>query len=163
MKRTFAILPIEDEYDDYYPAPDGEAPDRRTIRRTPSGNLRVMKHRRSLESVRQHPPPDTRPYTAPDMDSPHRSLFFWRSPSQSRTGLKEKEKEKAEGEAKTNFLPALGGKMNIPRRLSERRREKRGKELRQLISGPSEVRDGVRDVIRRSSYHESPPGHAEPM
>jgi hypothetical protein len=40
----------------------------------------------------------------------------------------------------------------LARRLSERRREKRSEELRQKISGPREVRDGVGDVIRRNSY-----------
>jgi hypothetical protein len=42
--------------------------------------------------------------------------------------------------------------MNFPRRLSERRREKRTQELRGKISGPKEVRDGVGDVIRRNSW-----------
>ncbi len=150
FKRTFAILPVEDEYDDYA-MPGRATPDRRTIRRTPSGNLRVMKHRRSLESLRQQPPPDTRPYTAPDQGGYNRPHLFWRSPSLSRT----LSKNGADGESKPGFLPSLGSKLNIPRRLSERRREKRSNELRQIISGPREVRDGVGDVIRRSSYRET--------
>ncbi|KAH8881567.1 hypothetical protein GQ53DRAFT_735037 [Thozetella sp. PMI_491] len=150
FKRTFAILPIEDEYDDY-PAPEPQGPDRRTIRRTPSGNLRVMKHRRSLDSIQQEPPPDTRPYTAPDQGANHRPRFFFRTPSLSRVGSK----TKADGEPKAAFLPGFGSKFNIPRRLSEHRRQKRSDELRQIISGPREVRDGVGDVIRRSSYRET--------
>jgi hypothetical protein len=41
---------------------------------------------------------------------------------------------------------------SLPRRLSERKREKRSQELRRKISAPKEVRDGVGDVIRRRSY-----------
>jgi len=44
--------------------------------------------------------------------------------------------------------------MNLVRRVSERRRVKRSDELRRMISGPKEVRDGVGDVIRRNSYRE---------
>ena len=150
MKRTFSILPLEDEYDEY--AVDRqEGLDRRTIRRTPSGNLRVMKFRGSLESIRQQPPPDARPYTAPDQDGNGRRLRFWRSSSLSRA----RPKESLGAQPKTGILPTLGDKINIPRRLSERRREKRSNELRQIISGPREVRDGVGDVIRRHSYRET--------
>lgn len=37
---------------------------------------------------------------------------------------------------------------NLPRRLSDRRREKRSSELRQKISGPRDVRDGVEEMLR---------------
>jgi hypothetical protein len=138
FKRTFAILPVRESYDQYYSVdePDGTTV-HRTIRRTPSGNLRVVKHRRSLDSLRPPRSADQRPYTAPDHGG---RPGLWRTYSLSR---------------------ALGGTMekyglhNLPRRLSERRREKRSQELRQKISAPREVRDGVGDVIRRNSYREA--------
>ncbi|KAK3945893.1 hypothetical protein QBC46DRAFT_424739 [Diplogelasinospora grovesii] len=165
MKKTFAILPVRDEYyDDYSPTTtDGgrKVVDRRTIRRTPSGNLRVMKHRRSMEDALapQDQSNDGRPYTAPNQGkglsrsaSGRRLLRLWRSPSGRTTKkvyLSESVSKKNDG---SGFLPSLGNKMNIPRRLSERRREKRSQELRRIISGPREVRDGVGDVIRPSNY-----------
>ncbi|GAB1313931.1 hypothetical protein MFIFM68171_04141 [Madurella fahalii] len=169
LKRTFAILPLRDDHHDrYYPATEHDATDRRTIRRTPSGNLRVMKFRRSMESLTRISPPedDGRPYTAPEHQEPQgregryerRYASIWRSLSvRSRrspsrlndvgvgvwAGAAEAGKDKGGG-----FLPALGDKINIPRRLSEKRREKRTQELRRMISRPREVRDGVDDVIR---------------
>ncbi|OIW31489.1 hypothetical protein CONLIGDRAFT_565236, partial [Coniochaeta ligniaria NRRL 30616] len=125
VKRTFAILPQRDTRDLSYDEDDGTA--RRTIRRTPSGNLRVVQHRRSLDSFRSAG--SQRPYSPPV-----RPAGLWRTYSLSRTLGRGIEKY---------------GLHNIPRRLSERRREKRSRELRQKISGPREVRDGVGDVIRR--------------
>ncbi|KAK0638759.1 hypothetical protein B0T16DRAFT_394616 [Cercophora newfieldiana] len=140
MKKTFAILPVRDDYE--YEARDA---DRRTIRRTPSGNLRVMKFRKSLESMPRLPVNDGRPYTAPgDSTLRSRQFRFWRSPKSS-----------ADSFRRSGLLPALGSKINIPRRMSERRREKRTQELRRMISSPREVRDGVGDVIRRNSYREA--------
>ena len=115
---------------------DGRNPtDRRTIRRTPSGNLRVMKFRKSLESMpRLH-----RAYTADGAgpggaeSSLARQFRLWRSPP---TG------------AAATWAASLGSRMNIPRRMSERRRERRTQELRRMISGPREVRDGVGEVLR---------------
>jgi hypothetical protein len=50
---------------------------------------------------------------------------------------------------------SLGSKLeelqNLPRKFSEKRREKRSQELRKKISGPKEVREGVGDVIRSSA------------
>jgi hypothetical protein len=50
---------------------------------------------------------------------------------------------------------SIGSKLeeiqNIPQKISERRREKRSQRLRQMISGPKEVRDGVGEVIRRGN------------
>ncbi|KAK6841460.1 hypothetical protein PG987_002320 [Apiospora arundinis] len=65
MKRTFAILPITD--DAHYTTPDGHGTERRTIKRTPSGNLRVMRYRDSLSSIRwgRRSSEDGRPSTAP--------------------------------------------------------------------------------------------------
>lgn len=47
MKRTFAIMPLQDVYDR-----DAGPPDRRTLKRTSSGNLRVVKKRVSVGSLR---------------------------------------------------------------------------------------------------------------
>ncbi len=143
MKRTFAILPLkpEDEYFD-----EGEGPDRRTIRRTASGNLRVMRHRASLDSLRDGQRDEYRPYTAPD-DSMADAKPFWRGHGRSMSVTLPR---------KNRLLPSslsnkLEGLQNLPRALSERRREKRTQELRSKISGPREVRDGVGEVIRRTS------------
>ncbi|KAK4131363.1 hypothetical protein BT67DRAFT_358921, partial [Trichocladium antarcticum] len=188
LKHTFAILPTARDDDDHYghyPATRHDAPDRRTIRRTPSGNLRVMKFRRSMESLER----TARPYTAPE-EKPRsgggggggdggvggnvgRYARLWRTlssagpRSRSRSGqhgpppayvsasADADEAGRATGGATTGapggggFLPALGDRMNLTRRISERRREKRTQELRGMISGPRELRDGVGDVIRR--------------
>ncbi|KAK3301317.1 uncharacterized protein B0H64DRAFT_315109 [Chaetomium fimeti] len=203
LKRTFAILPRRDDRDDwdgydsqgdghdgYYSATAHDAPDRRTIRRTPSGNLRVMKFRRSMESLTRGTPPaaaDGRPSYYPPASQRQRGRLverrytrLWRSLSQkARTSLRrrpsssQREREsngngnansgREEATATSNsnggtvgFLPALGERINFPRRLSgrlsERRRERRTQELRGKISGPREVRDGVGDVIRRNSW-----------
>lgn len=140
LKRTFAVLPLEDnlERQVYHAASSGT--ERRTIERTPSGNLRVVRRRRSLDEGIESPPLDPRPYTAPD--SPDPTPSFWRGYRRGNpTGATEEEKR--------GFLPMLGKIGGLPRRLSERRREKRSTELRRKISGPRDVRDGVGDVIRR--------------
>jgi hypothetical protein len=148
MKRTFAILPIkpEDEYLDGH-----EGPDRRTIRRTASGNLRVMRHRGSMDSFRQSESFDSRPCTAPD-GGHNGTRHFWRGQRRSASVSEPR---------KSRILPAISntleGIQNLPRRISERRREKRAQELRQTISGPREVRDGVGEVIRRGSNRD--PSH----
>ncbi|KAK3899771.1 hypothetical protein C8A05DRAFT_17840 [Staphylotrichum tortipilum] len=195
IKRTFSILPQtrrrRDRYDEeeHYPATADDAPDRRTIRRTPSGNLRVMKFRRSMESLTRAPVAeqgvDGRPYTAPAHQELHSAAGAGRFPrlirslsnkarrsvrrrgsSVSQAGVGEgvgSETTPAAAPAPpapttvttatttttTGFLPALGERINIPRRLSERRRERRTQELRGMISAPREVRDGVGEVIRR--------------
>ncbi|CRK23628.1 hypothetical protein BN1723_018085, partial [Verticillium longisporum] len=60
MKRTFAILPQRDQHG--YRSWSGEdGLDRRIIRRTPSGNLRVVRRRKSAESI---PRQSDRPYTS---------------------------------------------------------------------------------------------------
>ncbi|KAB5572636.1 hypothetical protein GE09DRAFT_1269602 [Coniochaeta sp. 2T2.1] len=134
VRHTFAILPQRETYDTYYDESDGTTA-HRTIRRTPSGNLRVVKHRRSLDSFRSAG--SQRPYTPP----PHagRPGGLMRTFSLSRTLGRGIERY---------------GPHNIPRRLSERRREKRSRELRQKISGPREVRDGVEDVIKRAGVRD---------
>lgn len=179
MKRTFAILPARDRHDDddyYLDGSDMPVP-RRTIRRTPSGNLRVMKFRRSLESLPRGDPNDGRPYTAPEesYDNNRRAALtrFWRLSNvpawmaPRNAGLTSDAAIRKDGAGAGGgggngaavggggggFLPTLGNKMNLTRRFSERRRQKRSQELRRMISGPREVRDGVGDVIRRNSYH----------
>lgn len=201
MKKTFAILP-SDRVDDFYPAAGDEALDRRTVRRTPSGNLRVVKHHGSTESLGEYNSSDIqRPYTAPERQG-SRKFRFWRSPSLSRkkryelsdnnysheyTGAGDYTTTVAtnnnnnytnnaahedevtgavvagEERRPMKILPNLGlgdkigeyGPHTIPRRFSERRREKRSNELRQMISGPQEVRDGVGEVIRRTNYRDA--------
>jgi hypothetical protein len=144
MRRTFSILPLED--DDHYLTTDRRSPERRTIKRTPSGNLRVMPHRSSFSSVRWsglylRDGGEERPSTAPEdfnrrlwgvekrVDARGRRLF---------PGWQEKLEP---------YRP-----QNLQRRLSEHRRQKRTEALRQKISGPREVRDGVGEVIKRNSY-----------
>lgn len=63
MKRTFAVFPVQDNQ--YYYVDDSRGPERRTIRRTPSGNLRVMRRRSSAESIEQMHE-QARPSTAPE-------------------------------------------------------------------------------------------------
>ncbi|KAK3327734.1 hypothetical protein B0T19DRAFT_172370 [Cercophora scortea] len=157
IKRTFAILPVSDncEHDAHYPATaGGDLTNRRTIRRTPSGNLRVMKFRRSLESLPRLLVNDGRPYTAPE-DRQHgsRHMQFWRSFGVKPKGSAEPAVKKSGSGG--GFLPNLGSKMNIPRRVSERRRAKRSDDLRRMISGPREVRDGVGAVIKRKNFGET--------
>ncbi|KAK4200683.1 hypothetical protein QBC40DRAFT_253841 [Triangularia verruculosa] len=166
LKRTFAILPMQDRYgdgyedDDYYAVAgsgggaNGEV-DRRTIRRTASGNLRVMRFRKSLESIRgvmteQQEQQRQQQVSMPPITRIGRPLQglvrrLSRGRSVEREGVGVRKEEGGQGWV---------DKMNIKRRLSERRREKRVGELRRMISRPREVRDGVGDVIRRMSWVE---------
>lgn len=146
MKRTFAILPLQDYEDEYI---HDSGPERRTIRRTPSGNLRVVKHRGSVGSLRKQ---KRRPSTAPDSRRP----FFPRSFSlgKGRRGDRDSDTDsQSNGLRRTwSLTQSVQG---IPRRFSEKRREKRSNELRQKISRPRDVRDGVDDVIRRDGLREA--------
>ncbi|EFX04186.1 hypothetical protein CMQ_1114 [Grosmannia clavigera kw1407] len=158
MKRTFAILPLDDMYDSY-PATSDEWPDRRTVRRTPSGNLRVVRHRASDDAAGQTGMREAeRPQTAP-----RQQVGFWRTPSFLKRRTTDPQRD-ATGDSASNrhttfpFISDKAGErglQSIPRRISERRREKRSNELRQKISGPQEVRDGVGEVIRRSNYRDA--------
>ncbi|KAK1995473.1 hypothetical protein LX36DRAFT_582348 [Colletotrichum falcatum] len=135
VKKTFAILPNRDE-GDFYSSETRDEPDRRTIRRTDSGNLRVMRRRSSLDSLRdQSANPVSYMGTVAQRDN----------------------KEEAGPKRRRRFSVSgtLEGLQNLPRQMNERKREKRTQELRQKISGPREVRDGVGDVIRRSTYRDS--------
>jgi hypothetical protein len=135
LKRTFAILPIEDDY-----AHQPYAVERRTVRRTPSEKLRVVKHR-SDSSLRREGSTrrvytETRPMTGPAEGS-----FGY--------GFKE-----GNG-GRSRFIPSLGlsieyvGWSGMKRKLSERRRKQRSEQLRQSIKGPFGVQSGVDDVLRR--------------
>lgn len=156
MKRTFAIMPLQDEEDFV------SGPDRRTIRRTPSGNLRVVKHRGSVGSLRKKASRSERPSTAPDGDG-RRRLFWSRSNSLSSirghqaganaNGTADRATPPRTSETRRwSMSQNLGA---LTRRLSDKRREKRSNELRKKISGPREVRDGVVDVIRQDGYRQA--------
>ncbi|KAL3960881.1 hypothetical protein ACCO45_005998 [Purpureocillium lilacinum] len=140
MKRTFAIFPTRD--DEFFPADSSEGPDRRTIRRTPSGNLRVMRRRPSGESLNRRESMFDRAWPRND-DRPRQP--FWRSRSLQRRASKERVRRAS------SLGSRLEGIQNLPRLFSERRRERRTQELRQMISGPKEVRDGVDEVIKPMS------------
>ncbi|KAI1389432.1 uncharacterized protein F4822DRAFT_199912 [Hypoxylon trugodes] len=146
MRRTFAILPIDNE--DHYTSFDRRSPERRTVKRTPSGRLRVMRHRDSYGSLEwnghwqsEDYDTDERPSTAPD------------NPNRRAWGV-----EKRVDDRGRRLFPNWQDKLdqyrpqNLQRRLSEHRRQKRTDALRQKISGPREVRDGVGEVIKRNSY-----------
>jgi hypothetical protein len=137
MKRTFAPRPTEDDYGLDSNTRDG--PERRTISRSPSGNLRVVKRRNSLDSV-----DDYRPETAPDGP---------RAPLRQRDWGLDTPTQQPERKRRFSLSGTFEELQGLPRRLSEKRREKRTQELRAQISGPREVRDGVGEVIRRGPRH----------
>jgi hypothetical protein len=129
VKQTFTILPSRE-----YHVDDVHGPQRRTIRRTSSGNLRIVR-RVSIGSLRQRQGrSENERYTV----NGEPRTRFWRNSTAGRSGAR-------------RF--SIGGKLediqNIPHMISERRREKRSQRLRQMISGPKVVRDGVGEVIRR--------------
>ncbi|KAI5927428.1 hypothetical protein F4810DRAFT_366212 [Camillea tinctor] len=143
MKRTFAILPVDD--DDHYNMNDHRGPERRTIKRTPSGNLRVMRQRDSFSSLQwsntHSEDEEGRPSTAPDRPN----HLVWGT-------------EKRVDDRGRRIFPGWQEKLgqyrpqNLQRRLSEHRRQKRTDALRQKISGPREVRDGVGEVVDCQNY-----------
>ncbi|KAJ2965379.1 hypothetical protein NQ176_g10647 [Zarea fungicola] len=153
MKNTFAIMPIRNnENEEQYPVEESiHWPERRIIRRTPSGNLRVMQRRASLDSSPTSPRPERhhaelRPST--DMDQIRRP--FWRAGP-----LRRAETADAATTPRRTRRFSLSDKLedipHLPWHLTEKRREKRTQELRQMISAPTQVRDGVGDVIRHGN------------
>lgn len=142
MKRTFAIMPVRNHHDEYM---YDDEPERRTIRRDPSGSLRVVKHRGSIGSLRGK---KRRPDTASETQ---RTPVFPRKYSLAR--LRRRGSEDSETESQRLGLrrtwSLTQGMQGLSRRVSERRREKRSDELRQKISAPRDCRDGVQDVVRR--------------
>lgn len=141
MKRTFAILPPRE--DGYYTSYDWHGPERRTIGRSPSGNLRVMRHRSSSGSLKRNYNNDEGSLAVSDGED---KRSFWRSNSAQRRNSKEKRR--------LSLSSRLDEIQNLSRRFSEKRREKRKQELRQKISGPREVRGGVGEVIRSSTVRD---------
>ncbi|KAF6826943.1 hypothetical protein CMUS01_09218 [Colletotrichum musicola] len=135
MKKTFAILPRRDDGLAYSP-PVQDEPERRTIRRTDSGSLRVMRRRSSLDSLR-------------DQSYHERPRATRNDEEQGGQGQGPRRRRRF------SMSGTLEGLQNIPRQFNERKREKRTQELRQKISGPREVRDGVGDVIRRNTYRDA--------
>ncbi|KAH7168147.1 uncharacterized protein B0J16DRAFT_351820, partial [Fusarium flagelliforme] len=113
----------------YYTSYDWPATERRTIGRTPSGNLRVMRHRSSFDSLRRSYNDDERPHSA-DGDV---KRSFWRANSVQRRASKEKRR--------LSLGSRLEELQNLPR------------------NGPKEVRDGVGDVIRSSTARDHYQSH----
>ncbi|KAL7923684.1 hypothetical protein ACQKWADRAFT_325811 [Trichoderma austrokoningii] len=129
MKQTFTILPSREYHvDDVY------GPQRRTIRRTSSGNLRIVR-RISIGSLRQR---QSRSGGERYTENGEPRTRFWRNQRVGRGSTR-----------RFSIGSRLEDIQNIPHKISERRREKRSQRLRQMISGPKVVRDGVGEVIRR--------------
>ncbi|KAB8295135.1 hypothetical protein EYC80_007065 [Monilinia laxa] len=132
LKRTFAILPVSYANDDYVLSPL----DRKTIRRSPSGNaLRVVKQR-SNNTLRR--------------ETDQRVLREAR-PGEFGHGFKE-----GNG-GRIHTIPGLGlrieyvGLRGLGKKLSERRKEQRNAKLRATISAPKDVRNGVEILESRSA------------
>ncbi|KAI9048527.1 hypothetical protein LZ554_007360 [Drepanopeziza brunnea f. sp. 'monogermtubi'] len=138
LKRTFAILPIEENhYHDTRP----HATDRRTIRRTSSGSMKVVKQR-SNTSLR-------RDGNHRNMYKEDRSPVTGPPPGSFGYGFKE-----GNG-GRVHTIPGLGlrveyvGWSGMRDKLREKRREQRSEKLRASISGPKGVKNGMDDVLRR--------------
>lgn len=133
LKRTFAILPITD--DDY----DHVKIERRTVRRTASGNMRVVK-KRSQSSLYRGDAAERRSHGS-----------SWPAEEGFGHGFKD-----GNG-GHLHTIPGLGVRVEyigwggMKRKLSERRRQQRSDRLRASISSPHGVRSGVDDVLRRKS------------
>ncbi|TVY43961.1 hypothetical protein LSUB1_G001386 [Lachnellula subtilissima] len=130
LKRTFAILPIQDDFE-HQPY----SMDRREMRRGSSGDLRVVKQR-SNSSLRREAY-DRRQYVeVPEGTFGH--------------GFKN-----GNGGRRFHTIPGLGvrveyvGWSGMKRRLSEKRRRQRSEKLRATISTPRQVQSGVDDVLRQ--------------
>lgn len=135
LKRTFAILPIEDDHYDY----DYRPTERRTMRRTPSGNMRVVKQRSNSSFTREAS--DRRLYSE--------VLRPTTGPSDFGYGFKD-----GNG-GRVHTIPGLGlrveyvGWSGMKNKISERRREQRSEKLRASISGPRNVQSGLDDVLQK--------------
>ena len=216
MKEAFAIMPLRNgsKYDATYSTDSGDVPDqyKRTIQRTPSGSLRVMKIRQSLEAMAQsmarpsistEAPP--RPSISPDSSSTRPSMssenprfypprvrrnygaLFQRQPRPPPTaassaappltpssvstfatghsatsispptvagGPPQPPPMKRRGSLSEKILPVLNEKVNLVRRMSEKRKEKKRDEMRKTISHPRVVRDGLGEVIKHDTGRE---------
>lgn len=159
LKRTFAILPIQDDdRDGGEELRQAATADRLTMRRSPSGNnLRVVKKQRSNSSL-------SRRTSYPSSSSHYQNH---QQPRPLSEGNKDKIpfghnfKEGNGGHRQRSYMiPGIGLKVeyvgmpwgSLKRRLSERKREKRRVGLRESIGSPvGGVRGGVDDVLRRGS------------
>jgi hypothetical protein len=124
LKRTFAILPIRDDSSrEHY------LTERRTVQRSRSGNLRVVKNRsneslrRAASDSRYHPR-----YAGINWNWDGAEANVNRGRHMQWTGIGESWK-------------------GLSRRMSERRRARRNDKLRSMISGPQNLVDGVARVI----------------
>ena len=131
LKRTFAILPIEDNDYDY------ARTDHRTVRRSSSGNMRVVKQR--SQSYKREQNNDSQRYYGSAARAEDTFGYGFKDGNGGRS----------------HTVPRLGVRIEyvgwggIKRRLSERRRQQRSEKLRATISSPRGVRNGVDDVLRR--------------
>lgn len=130
LKRTFAILPIQDE-----PSYHSHSEDCRTMRKSTSGNLRVVKQR-SNSSLRR--------------DGSNRRQYAQVPPGSFGHGFKE-----GNGGNRVHTIPGIGirveyvGWSAMKQKMTEKRRQQRNEKLRASISNPREVQSGVDDVLRR--------------
>jgi len=137
LKRTFAILPIKDD-DTYY---NPRATERRVVRKTPSGNMKVVKQRSNSSLQRDNG--DKRRYE--EVNPVSEESFGY--------GFKD-----GNGGRRIHTIPGLGlsveyvGWGGMKRKMREKRRQKRSEKLRATISGPKGVQSGIDDVLRRRSY-----------
>ncbi|KAG6122181.1 hypothetical protein E4U13_003020 [Claviceps humidiphila] len=120
VKKTFAILPARQDYQCYMD--DDYGTERRTIRRTSSGNLKVMRRRSSDYSLRQRT-------TRLEEIVPQKRSWGGRSLQRRRSTI--------------GLSSGFERMPSLRKRWNEKRRAKRVQELRQMISRPKEVRDGV--------------------
>lgn len=136
LKRTFAILPVKDDY--AYPS---YSDDRRTISKTGDGPLRIVRQGDNSGFRRG---PDGRLVYDP-------SANVEESPRPFGYGFPE-----GNG-GKLHTIPGIGLRVEYPgwnemkRRLSERRREQRSEKLRASISHPKEVQNGTDEILRKRS------------
>ncbi|TVY80940.1 hypothetical protein LSUE1_G004595 [Lachnellula suecica] len=130
LKRTFAILPLKDDHE-HQPY----AMDRREMRKSSNGTLRVVKQR-SNNTLRR--------------ESSDRRLYAEVPEGSFGHGFKE-----GNGGKRIHTIPGTGvrveyiGWSGMKRRISEKRRLQRSEKLRATISNPREVQSGVDDVLRR--------------
>jgi hypothetical protein len=139
LKHTFAILPITDE-EDKRPRLHTSWSERRTIRRSGSGTLRVVRGRGSSESLRRAA---RRNWTDPE-------CAVGRGDGAG-SGQWGKNRNTTFGKLQLQWVGLRG----LGRRMSERRRESRNEKLRRSISAPRDARDGVEDVLRRGGLERS--------
>merc|ERR1712025_1299239 len=103
-----------------------------------------MRRRNSASSLRRRSSQSDRPETAPEED---RSRGLWR-------GMSSNGRTRSESRRRFSLGDQFEEIQNLSRKLSDRRRERRTRELRQKISGPRDVRDGVEEMIRSSNQRE---------